>query len=207
MVLSVKMKAQVKIVSVLLIIMLATAATAAVLPWAYDMIQKKQDMKSLDDVYNFFETMDSTIRNIAQNGGEESLRLKIPGKFEIYPDSDSSGLSNSIIFMMESKVSFIAEGDWIPLNTPNMNETATLGIDSPSVIFGKAERTGDNIIVQHRLWYRTLNDTSGNLYKIVLNTSGDNTKSTTTGSMKIQRLGSEVISGKPLTITKINIIV
>ena len=201
------MKGQTKIVSVLIIIMLATAAMVMVLPWVYGMIQKKQDMKSLDDVYNFFQTLDATIRNIAQNGGEESLSLKVSGKLEIYPDSDSSELSNSIMFTMESKVSFIAEGDWIPLNTPNENETATLGIDPPSVIFGKAERSGDKIIVQHRLWYRTLNDTSGNLYKIVLNTSGDTTKTTTTGSMKIQRLGSEVVSGKPLTITKINIIV
>ena len=201
------MKAQTKIVSVILIIMLATAAMATVLPWAYNMIQKKKDMKSLDDVYNFFQTMDTTVRNIAQNGGEESLRLKVPGKLDVYPDSASSELNNSIIFMMESKVSFIAEGDWIPLNTPNQNEMATLGVDPPSVIFGKAERSGDKILVQHRLWYRTLNDTSGNLYKILLNTSNDNIISTTTGSMRIQRLGSEVVSGKSLTITKINIIV
>ena len=201
------MKAQTKIVSVLLIILLTTAAMATVLPWAYNMIQKKQDMKSLDDVYNFFQTMDATIRNIAQNGGEESLRFKVPGKFEVYPDSDSSELSNSIIFMMESKVSFIAEGDWITLNTPNQNETATLGVDTPSVIFGKAEMSGDKILVQHKLWYRTLNDTSGNLYKIVLNTSNDETVNTTNGFLRIQRIGSEVVTGKTLTITKINIIV
>jgi len=185
--------------------MLATAAMVMVLPWVYGMIQKKQDMKSLDDVYNFFQTLDATIRNIAQNGGEESLSLKVSGKLEVHPDSDSSELSNSIMFTMESKVSFIAEDDWIPLNTPNENETATLGIDPPSVIFGKAERSGDKIIVQHRLWYRTLNDTSGNLYKIVLNTSNDNIVSTTTGSIKIQRLGS--VTGESLKITKINIIV
>ena len=203
------MKGQTKIVSVLLIILIATAAMAMVLPWTYNMIQKKQDMKSLDDVYNFFQTLDATIRNIAQNGGEESLSLKVPGKLEIIPDVLSSDdNSNSIMFTMESKVSFIAEGDWIPLNTPNINETATLGIDPPSVIFGKATRSGDKIVVQHRLWYRALNDTSGDLYKIVLNTSDDNTISTTTGFMRIQRLGSKKITnGKTLTITKINIIV
>jgi len=202
------MKGQTKIVSVLLIILIATAAMAMVLPWSYNMIQKKQDMRSLDDVYNFFQTLDTTIRNIAQNGGEESLRIKIPGKFEVFPDSVFHELNNSIMFTMESKVSFIAEGDWIPLNTPNINETATLGIDPPSVIFGKATRSGDKIVVQHRLWYRALNDTSGDLYKIVLNTSDDNTISTTTGFMRIQRLGSKKITnGKTLTITKINIIV
>jgi len=200
------MKGQANIISIIIIILIATAAIATVLPWTYSMVQKKKDLKSLDDVYNFFQTLDATIRNIAQNGGEESLRLNVPGKLEVYPDSVSSEFNNSVIFTMESKVSLIAVGDWIPLNTPNMNKTATLGTDPPSVIFGKAERIGDKINIQYRLWYRTLNDTSGHLYKIVLNTSNDNTISTTTGFMRIQSLGAGDVAGKPLTITKINII-
>jgi len=205
----VKMKGQTKIVSVLLIVLLASAAIGMVTPWVYSMIQKKNDMKSVSDVYNFFQTLDTTIRNIAQNGGEEALILEVPGKFEIIPDALSSDdNSNSILFMMESKISLMAVGGWIPLNTPNINETATLGIDPPSVIFGKAEKSGDKIEVQYKLWYRALNDTSGNLYKIVLNTSDDETISTTTGAMRIQRLGSKKITnGKTLTITEINIIV
>jgi hypothetical protein len=200
------MKSQVNVVSVILIILIATAAMATVLPWAYNIIQKKEDMKSIDDIYNFFQTLDTTIRNIAQNGGEESLQLKVPGKLQVFPDSASSVFNNSIIFTTESKVSFIAEGGWIPLNTPNMNTTATLGIDTPSVIFGNANKTGNKITVQYKLWYRSLNDTSGHLYKIVLNTSNSNTISTTTGFVRVQRIGSEDVTGKPLTITKINII-
>jgi hypothetical protein len=197
------MKGQTNVISVVIIILIVTAAMATVLPWAYNMIQKKQDMKTMDDVYNFFQTLDTTIRNIAQNGGEESLKLNVPGKLEVLPDSVTN---NSIVFMTESKVSFIAEGDWIPLNTPNKNETATLGIDPPSVIFGKAKKSGDKITVQYKLWYRELNNTSGHLYKIVLNTSTNNAISTTTGFMRIQSLGSLNVPGKPLTITKINII-
>lgn len=204
----VKMKGQTKIVSVLIIILIASAAIGMVTPWTYSMIQKKKDMKDVDDAYNFFQSLDATIRNIAQNGGEESVSLKVPGKFEIIPDILSSdNNSNSILFMMESKVSLIAAGDWIPLNTPNINETAIRGMDPPSVIFGKAEDLGDRIDIQYKLWYRSLNDTSGNLYKIVLNTSDNKEKSTTTGSMRIQRIGSEEVTGKSLTITKINIIV
>jgi len=202
------MKGQTKIVSVLIIVLIASAAIGMVTPWTYNMIQKKQDMKSVDDVYNFFQTLDDTIRNVVQNGGEESLHLEVPGKFEIFPESISHELNNSITFMMESKVSLIAEGDWIPLNTPNTNEVATLGIDPPSVIFGKAQESGDRINIQYRLWYRALSDTSGNLYKIVLNTSTDDITSTTNGFIRIERLGSEKITnGKTLTITKINIIV
>ena len=199
------MKGQTQIVSVLIIILITITATATVVPWTYNMIEKKKDLKSVDDVYNFFQTLDTSIKNIAQNGGEESLSLKVPGKLEIFPDSASHELNNSIVFTTESKVSFIAEGEEIPLNTPNTNTTAMLGIDPPSVIFGKADQSGDKITIWHRLWYRTLNDTNGNLYKIVLNTSNDDILSTTTGFLRIQRIGS--VTGEPLTITKINIIV
>jgi len=210
------MKGQTKLVSVLIIVLIASAAVGMVTPWTYSMIQKKHDMKSVDDAYNFFQSLDATIRNIAQNGGEEALSLKVPGKFEIIPDAFSPDVNNCILFMMESKVSLIAQCDpsvneelcWIPLNTPNINETATLGIDPPSVIFGKAQKSGDKIDIQYRLWYRILNDTYGNSYKIVLNTTNDEIKNTTTGSMRIRRLGSKKITnGKTLTITEINIIV
>jgi len=210
------MKGQTKIVSVLIIILIASAAVGMVTPWTYGMIQKKKDMKDVDDAYSFFQSLDATIRNIAQNGGEEALSLKVPGKFEIIPDVSSDDNSNSVVFTMESRVSLIAECDpsvpeeqcWIPLNTPNINETATLGIDPPSVIFGKAEKSGDKIDIQYKLWYRVLNDTYGNSYKIVLNTSNDEIISTTTGSMRIKRFGSKKITnGKTLTITEINIIV
>ena len=59
------MKAQTKIISVLLIILIALAAIGLVLPQTFSMIQKKKAMKSLEDVHNFFITLDETIRNIA----------------------------------------------------------------------------------------------------------------------------------------------
>ena len=200
---------QLQVVSVIIIIALSLGAVATVYPWASSMIQKKNDMKNLDDTYNFFQKLDETIRTIEKQGGEESLVLKVPGKLTVYPELVPS-LNNSITFIFESKVSNIAEGDWIPLNTPNMNETATLGVDPPSVIFGKAERTEESINVTYRLWYRELDDPSGDYaYRIVLNTSDNKEKSTTTGFLRIQRLGSRstLIDGKTLTITEINIIV
>lgn len=196
---------QAQVVSLLIIILLAMGAIGLVYPWTYGMIQKKKDMKSLDDVYNFFKNLDETIRNIAKNGGEESLRLEIPGELHVYPTSIAQ-LNNSIVFTFRGLVSNIAEGGWIPLNTPNMNETATLGIDPPSVIFGMANKTDNEIEIRYRLWYRELEDLSGNGYKIVLNTSDGNEKRTTTGFMRIQRLGSTRIPSETLTITEINII-
>ena len=198
---------QQQIVSVIIVVGLVLAAVATVLPWATSVIQKKKDTKSLDDVYNFFQTLDETIRDIAKIGGEGSLKLNVPGRMTITPESFSSVSNNSITFNFRSKVSNVAEGGWIPLNTPNANETATLGIDPPGVIFGKAEKTGNEIDVWYKLWYRKLKDPSSNqTYKIAINTTYNDEKSTTTGFLRIQRLGSETIGGN-LIITKIKIIV
>ncbi len=194
------MKGQQQVVSVIIIIGLIIGATATVLPWANTMIQKRKDMKSLDDVYYFFQNMDETIRTIAKNGGEESLSLEVPGTLTVSPDD------NTIVFNFESKVSNIAEGDWIPLNTPNLNETGTLGLDTPSVIFGKAEQDGNTIKIWYKLWYRQLKDPStNNLYKISLKTTDETVKTTNTGFMRIQRLGTT--TSQDLTITEINIII
>jgi len=202
------MKAQTQVISIIIIVAIALGAMALVLPWTYGMIQKKKDMKSLDDVYYFFQDLDETIIDVANNGGEETLRLDVTGKFTVYPESLNSPFNNSITFDFMSKVSNIAEGDWIPLNTPNMNATATLGVDTPSVIFGRATRIGDQISIRYRIWFRELHDFSGKGYKIVLNTTDNNVKTSTSGFIRVQRLGSKETypPGKTLTITEINII-
>jgi hypothetical protein len=206
------MKGQSQVVSVIILIVLVMGAIVLVLPWTMTMIQKRKDMKSVDDIYNFFQLLDETIRNIAINGGEESLQLKVPGRFIVYPDLSNSDLNNSIVFSFRGLVSFIAECNlpatpycWIPLNTPNMNTTGTLGVDSPSVIFGKTVAADDKLEIQYRLWYRALNDTPTHGYKIVLNTSGNQDASTTVGFIRIQRIKST--STQSLTTTEINIIV
>jgi hypothetical protein len=203
------MKAQNQVVSIILIIAIALGALSLVLPWAYGMIQKKKDMKSLDDVYYFFQDLDENIRDVANNGGEKTLTLEVPGMFKVYPESSNSPFNNSITFDFMRKVSNIYLGDWIPLNTPNMNATATLSVDTSSVIFGKATRTGDQILIQYKVWFRELDDLSEKGYKIFLNTTDNQIKTSTTGYMRIQRIGSKEkpVPGKTLTITEINIIV
>jgi len=200
------MKAQTQIVSMILIFLIALAAIALVLPWALTMIQKKKDTKNVDDVYNFFLKLDEVIRDVAKNGGEESLTLKVPGILTVYPDPSNHPYNNSITFSFLSKVSNIAVNvGEIPLNTPNQNSTATLGVDTPSVIFGKANLTDDSILVQYRLWYRTLVDIDGNKFKIVLNTSGNSILNSTLGFIRVQRLGTRTVDD--LTLTEINVIV
>ena len=196
-------------VSAIIISLIALGIIGTIFPWASSIIQKKKDAKSVEDVYSFFQRLDSTIVNIARNGGEESLELKVPGKITIYPESYSDiSLNNSIIFMFESQVSNVADSiSWIPLNTPNANTSATLGIDKPGVILANSTLGDDKITIWYRLWFRELEDkTTLKKYKIILTTSDDGVKESTQGFMRVQKLGSFEESGN-LIKTEVNIIV
>jgi len=198
-------KGQSQMVSAIIIVLIGLGIVGTVLPWASSVIQKKKDSKSVDDVYNFFKDLDSSIVDIARNGGEESLEIKIPGRITVYPDSYPGELNNSIVFIFESKVSNVADSeDWIPLNTANSNYTAVLGIDKPGVIFAKSTVGDDKITVWYRLWFRELRDQiSDKRYKISI--SGTNDRSSTQGFLRIQRVGSSEIGN--LIRTEVNIIV
>jgi len=199
------MRAQTQVISVILIIAIAMAAIAAILPWSMSMIQKRKDAKAVDDAFNFFVLLDTKIRSIAQSGGEEALELKVPGKLTVYPYRITEENSNSINFVFTSKVANIAPGQWICLST-NCNETATLGEDPYGVILGKATKQDDYMIVEYKLWYRQLLDREKNqFYKIILNTTDNNIKTSTSGYIRIQKLRS--YTTQSLTITEINIII
>ena len=198
-------KGQTQIVSAILIVLIALGAVTSIIPWANSMIQKRKDAKGTDDSYNFFQKLDKSIRNIAENGGEESLQLSTNGIMTVYPASVGGENNNSIVFLFISRVSNVAEGSWVPLNTPNANTTATLGIDPSSVIFGRATKDGDRLKIEYKLWYRTLRDVnSGVTFKINLNTTNDQIVQSS-GFLRIQRIGTKQVQN--LTTTEINIIV
>jgi hypothetical protein len=199
------MKGQTQVVSTIIVVLLILTSVATLLPWGSKVIQKKKDIKSLDDTYNFFLKLDNTIRDVAKNGGEQTLSLDIPGILEVHPENSPEIFNNSIMFTFVSRASNIASGDWIPLNSPNTEEPGILGIDSPSVIFGRAEMS-DNINIYYRLWYRELQDkNTDHKFQIQLKTSNDEVISTSGGFVKIQRRGSSTVGD--LTVTEINIII
>ncbi|MCX8179295.1 MAG: hypothetical protein N3E38_00960 [Candidatus Aenigmarchaeota archaeon] len=203
------MKAQTQVVSVILIIGIAFAAIATILPWSMSMIQKRKDAKTVDDVFNFFLLLENKIKTVAQTGGEEVLELKVPGKLTVYPYSTPQPLrnehNNSIYFVFSSKVSNIAPGEWLCLST-NCNQTATLGKDSFGVIIARATKGDDSLLIEYKLWYRDLVDKeTGQMYKIFLNTTSNEVASTTIPFLRIQKL--RTYSTQSLTITEINIII
>jgi len=202
------MKGQTPIVSYILVAAIGIGILATAMPWVTNMVTKKQDAKTLDTVYNFFRQIDEKIIDIANAGGKESFTLDVPGKVTVYPEEDVSEFSNSIVFEFKSKVSNIAEGQWIPLNTPNIEEIATLGSDPQGIIFGRSTKDNNEITVEYRLHYRTLYDYQTNkAYKIALKTDDDVVQSTTKNFLRVERLQRRTeVNGQTLTINEIKII-
>ena len=200
-----KIKSQTQVVSILLIVGIALAAVATITPWSLNMIQKRKDAKSVEDVFNFFFLLDSKIREVAVNGGEQTLTLKVPGKITVYPYRTDEITSNNITFSFTSKVSNVALNEWISF-TPNNNKTATLGVDNFGVIQARSQRQRDYMKIDYSLWYRDLLDRQTNkLYRIKLSTSNDQPIQTTNGFIKIQRGQTTTTQG--LTITEVKIII
>ncbi|MEM5878292.1 MAG: hypothetical protein QXF12_05430 [Candidatus Aenigmatarchaeota archaeon] len=199
------MKAQTQVVSVILVVGIALAAVATITPWSLNMIQKRKDAKAVEDVFNFFFLLDSKIREVAVNGGEQTLMIKVPGKISVYPYISEQATSNNITFSFTSKVSNVALNEWISF-TPNKNKTATLGVDSFGVIQARAQRQRDYMKMDYNLWYRDLLDRQANrLYRIKLSTINDQVVQSTTGFIRIQR--GEITTTQGLTITEVKIII
>jgi hypothetical protein len=201
-------KGQSQIVSAIIVVLVILTIVGTVFPWASSVIQKKKDSKSVEDVYNFFNQLEASIIDIARNGGEESLELKIPGKITVYPEQyPDPDLNNSIVFEFASTVSNVAEtGGWVPLNTPNVNSVATQGIDKPGVIFARSSLGDGEILVWYRLWFRELEDIqSGKSYKISIGGGPGDVKQSLHGFIRIQKVGTSETGG--LIRTQLNIII
>lgn len=213
------MKAQVEIFSYLLIFLIASGLTASALLWGFPLIQKKQDAKNLDDMYNFFTTLDRKIRTVARTGSEESLTLKIEGLITVYPCFTSDvysdylcdypdPMNNSITFTFLNRVSNIALDKWVPLTSGTLSESpaAILGEDPPSVLFEKAiEKPEGRYEVTYRLWYRGLLDVNTDkTHKIILKTENNEKKTSTIGFIRLKR--GNVITEQNYILTEVLII-
>ncbi|MDI6798555.1 MAG: hypothetical protein QMD12_00960 [Candidatus Aenigmarchaeota archaeon] len=177
-------KAQADIIAAVLIIIIAISLAATAYMWGIPLIQKRQDMAIVERVYSSFDknnanSLTRKIEFIANNGGEDTFTLDVNGIWILYP-ADSQGESNSIYFTFRSRASNLATNiNWIPLSSANTNPTATVGIDDPSVVFGRADSSEGAYNITYKLWFRQLNGTDRNyLIKLLPRNPGYPNRST-----------------------------
>ncbi len=170
-------KAQVSIITAILIVVIALGLTSAALTWGLPLIRKRQDEALVKRIGSHFDqdnpsSLPRKIEFIAEVGrGEETFSLDKGGLWIL------NETGNWIQFMFFSRATNIAAGDWVSLTTPKPKAgcpppSGDLGIDKASVICAKAELVGDGYNIYYRVWYRPLNESEGRSFKISLIATG-----------------------------------
>lgn len=212
-----KPKAQVDILTSIIVVIMSIALVSTAYLWGLPLIQKRQGKTVIERVYEQFNqenvnSLSSKIEYIANMGGEESFTVGADGLWVL------SNSDDWIQFTFSSKMSNIGydmEDGWISLTSEAFcpPTVGKVGTDRSSVVCAKADTYGDTFNITYRVWFREVwddidNPTKG--YKINL-IPKENDKSTWK-TIRISRDGVPSVESsqtKPnldVTVTKIKIL-
>jgi hypothetical protein len=206
-------KAQVQLVSAVLIVTIALVVFSVGYRYLKPLMEKKEDTRRVDRVDEAFDQLNpsslpSKIETISKLGGEESFSLNVDGLWTLNESQ------NYIQFSFLSMVTNLDEkAGWISLTTgANCSDepppNGIVGIDKISVVCAKAERMAGKYQITYRLWYRNLTDVvTGLLYKISLEKDPAGRLQTTSKSFVISKGDVEkiVVDDQTLIVTKVKI--
>jgi hypothetical protein len=187
------MKAQVKIISALLIILIGLALASMAYMWGKPLIEKREHTAIVERVRGTFDqtnpdSLPRRIEAIARaRSGEELFKLDVAGIWTVHPHDEPTPQNNSIEFTFASWISDVAlanetarltwfsrtEGVICPWDGSGPS-AGRLGIDSPSVVCVRADMGERMYNITYRVWFRTLceelvdGQCEGEAYKIEL---------------------------------------
>lgn len=168
-------KAQVEIISLVLVTGIAVTAIGVAMVWGIPLIQKSQVGPQLTAAENLLTNIENEIKEVAQIGGQRSVQLSIAGRLEIMQDD------NSVSYDITTKWANVAS-DWVPMNDMNLagvlgtSQNGSLGIlgeNSAGVIAARAVSSGTEWATTYKLVYRPLIDESKKCYLVRLIASGN----------------------------------
>ncbi len=207
-------KAQVDIISAIIIVTIALSLFSFAYFWGMPLIQKRQDTALVERAFKYFDpknpnSVGRRIEYVANFGGEQTFYIDLDGIWILKEYNEESPENNSLLFAFSSKVSNVAPNfGWIPFS-PNIQEIGKLGLDEPSVIFERADSYGGRYNVTFKVWLRELENIDGTKgYRINLIKDPAGRKVSTSKYIKISRgnIISTQENGKTLTITEIKIL-
>ena len=203
------MKAQVQIVSIILIMGIIIVLTSATYFWGKPLIDKRIMITQLATIQEFMKRLDERITDMARSCTgfcDETLSVPPGSYIKAYSFSDPNPDNNSII--LEFAINYLMMGNKsVPLNTNVLGEVAPYG-ETNGVITMRQTMKGQQYIMIFKLHYREL-DTKAfpkEGYKIILKPEA------MAGQQKItvSFAGTSVIldaavNGGPLTTTSIKV--
>jgi len=168
-------KAQVDIISSVLIMIISLSLIASAYAWGMYLIEKRKSSTIVERVAKYFDrsnvnSIASRIEDVAVSGAEVTFTLDVDGIWTLNPCSDKATSSNcignnadnnTITFSLSAKSSDVKEGGgWIP-NTCGSG-VGLLGKDTPSVVCKRADSSSGYYNITYKLWIRELDDSIAN---------------------------------------------
>lgn len=226
-------KAQVDIVSAILIVLIALGLTATAYTWGLPLIQKRQDTAVVERIAGNFDqnnvnSLPSRIEFVANNGGEQAFTLDANGVWLLNPcpvqelqscnPKEGAAEFNSIEFTFFSKVTDVsdkdAEGNPIGFisKTPGAGcppSAGILGKDKSSVVCAKSKQAQDGYEITYKVWFRELEESaSARGFKIDLIKHEGSAYTSAGKTIRILRQSTSQapVGGKTLIIPEIKIL-
>lgn len=153
-----------------------SAITAAYI-WGLPILQKNQDVNTIEGTLNDLRSVSDAISTVAQEGGARSATINLgKGIVQIDPVNDT------ITFRSTTRGAYVSTNDWVPLNendlqgvpgTAYADSYGIRGTDSLGVLAGKSRRVRDGFLTTYKIAFRPLKDpNSKQTYKVDLVKNG-----------------------------------
>jgi hypothetical protein len=210
-------KAQGDVISAVIIVVIAIGLVGTAYMWGIPLIEKQQGRATVERLDSYFDrtnvnSLPRMIEDVANNGGEKTFYSNIDGLWTLNEYDLGEEKTNSLEFMIASKVSNIGTDlGWISLTSgaacpPTIG---VLGVDESSVVCARADSTGTNYNVTYRLWFREVDESAGTRgYKINLVRKEGGPLMSTGKSIRVSRGDVETVTegGKTLITTEVKIL-
>jgi len=209
-------KSQVSIISAILILLISIGLVATTYIWSRPLTEKRQTQVVTERIIKAFDknnvnSLPRKIEYVAGYGGKDTFTSDTEGIWSLFPYDYTNPESNSIQFSFSSKSINVQESQinagWLLLTQTNPAAIGRLGVDDPSVVFERIDRTGDSFNITYKLWFRELerSPTEGVIIALVKDSASPLTS--TGKTIKISRGDTkrQTVDGKTLIVTEVKI--
>jgi len=152
-------KGAVQPISAVMITLIMIGIVGSVYFWGVPLINKRQDITVLRSSENFMRNLDSTIKNIASQGGRDTISLNVPGVMKF--DGEEFSLT------LKTSGTIYATGGELPLNEYGCSdEERSLGTDSSEILCVQSRDLGGVFETIYTLKYIPLKEGTISSYNI-----------------------------------------
>jgi len=198
-------KGQQQVLSAILLTGILIGIVGSIYLWGIPLIQKNKDIALLQSSEQFMKILDEKVKNIANSGGRDQLRITLPATVRI----DSGASPNQWVMSMyiSTQGTIYAIGTEIPLKNSTCTATqGSWGSDEPGILCVKSVKLDENkYTTTYTLSYVRL-DVPNTIRSYSLELSSTGSKSIGMGhSIVIENLGTSEVQEGGRTVTKTRI--